>query len=361
MLGARKLILDNWCEVYDLLKPWADGDFYDFAKHFADGELVAGATYLIGREQSRLNVSIIRDLITSNTIKVVFSNPAEGSETMINHLKHIKMFDLVEQGQLPLVTGGHVPDHLPHLYYENFLPKVLDYDENLRAISNYQLMYTHDRAYKFLFLNGRGRWHRKYLIDMLGSTLDQALWTNLDTANGPIKILPDQYEVPKYVRRLEIPENGCVKNDLFGPGIWGDIILYEAPYLDTYFSLVSETVNAIPYSFRTEKIWKPVAMGHPWIVAANQGYYKDMHDIGFRSFGHLIDESFDKIENAGDRMSRIVDVVRDLCQQDLPAFLSAAQETCKYNQQLMAELRSQVRAQFPSRFFQFAKQHRLDE
>jgi hypothetical protein len=361
MLGTRKLILDTWCEVYDLLKPWADGEFYDFAKHLQDGELVAGATYLIGREQTRLNVPKLRELVENNTIKMVFSNPAEGSETMINHLKHIKLFDLVEQGRISLITGGLIPDHIPHLFHENFLPKILDYNENLQAIADYQQMYTQDRAYKFLFLNGRARWHRKYLMDQLTDLLDQALWTNLDTGNGPIKLLPDQYEVPRYVHSMQVPENGCVKTDLFGPGIWGDVILYQAPYLDTYFSLVSETVNAIPYSFRTEKIWKPIAMGHPWIAAANQGYYKDMHNLGFRTFGHLINESFDQIANAGDRMDRIADVVRDLCQQDLPAFLSAAQETCKYNQQLMVELRPKIRHEFPKRFFQFARQYRLDE
>jgi hypothetical protein len=361
MLGNRKLVLDHNSEVYPMLENWVDQTFYDFKKHLEDNEFIPGATYLIGREQTRLNVPVIRQLIETNVIKVVYSNPAEGSETMINQLKHIKLFDLVESGKLPLITGGHVPQHIPHLYHENFLPKVLNYDENLQAINNYKLMYKLDRPYKFLFFNGRGRWHRKYLIDQLGDTLDQALWTNLDTINGPIKLLPDAYEVPKYVHSMEIPENGCVKTDLFGPGIWGDVILYEAPYLDTYFSLISETVNAIPYSFRTEKIWKPIAMGHPWIAASSQGYYKDIHDLGFRTFGHLIDERFDQIENAGDRMDRIADLVKDLCQQDLPAFLTAAQETCKYNQQLMAELGPKITEQFPERFFQFARHYRIDE
>lgn len=361
MLGNSKLVLDTWCEVYDLLRPWADAEFWNLQNHVDQGQLIAGATYLIGREQTRINVPLIRELAMNGTVKIVFSNPAEGSETMVNHLKVMGIYDLVEQGRIVLIVGGDVPEHLPHLFYENFLPKVLDYKENIQAIDAYRQRSGSDRVYKFLYLNGRGRWHRKYLFDQLQDLLPQAIWTNLDTVNGPIQLLPAQYEVPRFAKSLAVPDSGCVKTELFGQGIWGDIILYEAPYLDTYFSLVTETVNAIPYSFRTEKIWKPVAMGHPWIVAANQGYYRDMRNLGFRTFDGLIDESFDSIENAGDRMQRIAEVVRDLCSQDLNSFLSSAQETCKYNQQHLAQLALQIRQQFPQRFFHFAKKYRLDE
>jgi len=33
MINNRKLVLDTYCEVYDLLLPWADGEFYDFKIH----------------------------------------------------------------------------------------------------------------------------------------------------------------------------------------------------------------------------------------------------------------------------------------------------------------------------------------
>jgi hypothetical protein len=45
------------------------------------------------------------------------------------------------------------------------------------------------------------------------------------------------------------------------------------------------------------------------------------------------DESFDLIENNQDRLKRLTEIVKDLCQQDLKQFLDACQETCKYNQQ----------------------------
>jgi hypothetical protein len=122
--------------------------------------------------------------------------------------------------------------------------------------------------------------------------------------------------------------------------------------------LVTETICAESnYSFRTEKIAKPLAIGHPFIVASTPGFYRDLHALGFQTFGHVIDESFDRIENAQDRMDRIVDIVDDLCQQDLASFLDQCYNTCKYNQQHLLELRTQVRQEFPQRFEQFILKH----
>ena len=142
---------------------------------------------------------------------------------------------------------------------------------------------------------------------------------------------------------------------------WGEIYIEPEPYIDTYFSVVTETIFDYPHSFRTEKIWKPIAMAHPWIAASNFGYYRDMHNLGFRTFGHLVDESFDLIENNQSRISRIADVVEDLCRQNLSEFLLAAEDTCKYNQQHLQHMRTQVRKEFPERFFQFLKKYNFYE
>jgi hypothetical protein len=86
---------------------------------------------------------------------------------------------------------------------------------------------------------------------------------------------------------------------------------------------------------------------------ANQGYYRDLHRLGFKTFGHVIDESFDSIENNQKRIERIAQVVEDLCKQDLASFLEQCYNTCKYNQNHLAEMRLKVRQEFPNRFLQF--------
>jgi hypothetical protein len=178
--------------------------------------------------------------------------------------------------------------------------------------------------------------------------------------SSTLRHLPDHYEVERYRNPIFGPiveDKSFLKQELFRLE-WGEIYLEPAPYIDTYFSLVTETVCAeSTHSFRTEKMAKPLAMGHPFIVASTPGFYRDLHNLGFRTFERIIDESFDLIENAQQRMNRVVDVVHDMCQQDLGSFLSACRDTCKYNQQHLAELRDKTNREFPGRFFQFLKQH----
>jgi hypothetical protein len=348
MLGNRKLIVDTFSEISNLIQPWIDAEFWNFQEH----KPIPGAIYIIGREQFNLNRDRIVELVDNNTIQVIFSNPAEGSETIINHCKFgIKIIDLIAQGKIALITGGDVPDMYPHLMYENFLPKIYDYDENLQAAQQYWKDYSTVRPYKFLFLNGRVREHRRYMLNRLSALLDQAIWTNLDLGNGPIKLLDSKYEFDKFNTKNTFSEN-YIKHQLF-VNCWGEIYIKARPYQDTYFSLVSETVHRYSYSFRTEKIWKPMAIGHPWIAVANQGFYRDIRNLGFQTFGHVIDESFDQIENNEERLERVAHIVEDLCQQDLASFLDACYNTCKYNQQHLAEMSQTVRKEFPQRFEKF--------
>lgn len=380
MLGNRKLILDTFCEVYDLLLPWMDGDFFDFSKH----AIVPGAVYLIGRAQMNHNRERIRELIESDTIRVILSNPTEGSSTLKDHCDYVHCCgDLARERRMLLIGGGDMDAEWPCLQYENFLPKILDYEENQQAMSQSARIYeTQNKPYKFLFLNGRSRPHRKYLLERfkIQGLLDQSLWTNLENRFGSagqlilwhegqdlmltgteVKTLPTQYEVNRYRQQVDKQFGSkFIKNDLFNQE-WGEIYIEPAPYVDTYFSLVTETVFDYPYSFRTEKIWKPIAMGHPWIAVSNAGYYRDMHRLGFKSFGDLIDESFDQIEDSQKRIERIAEVVTDLCSQNLDEFLAVAQNICKYNQQHLADMRLQVRKEFPERFFQFIAQYQFNE
>ena len=380
MLGNRKLVLDTFCEVYDLLADFADDEFWNFAEH----DIVPGAVYLIGREQFNLNVDRIRSLAEAGTILPILSNPMEGSDTMKTHCESITMTaDLVQAGKILLIGGGDMDASWPCLRYENFAVKVLDYEENLKEIERISEIYSKtQKPYKFLFLNGRGRHHRKFLLELFRhwGLLDQALWTNLDVRPGklrpfvlpaelgdcnhtvfPVQHLPHQYEVAKFRSKLDqapmdTSRDLFLKYHLFD-NEWGDILLQANAYIDTYFSLVTETVYEYPYSFRTEKTYKPVAMGHPCVFVANSGFYRDFRNLGFQTWSHLIDESFDQIENSQDRIMRIAEVVKELCQQDLPAFLAASEDVCKYNQQHLAEIRYNLLDDFPQQFKQFINEH----
>lgn len=356
MLGNRKLVLDTFCEVYDLLKPWADHEFWRFSDH----DIVPNAIYLIGRQQVIENLEKIKQAIDNHTCLIILSNPAEGSDTQRRHCQSWGLDTYIKSGQMLMISGGDIEPPWANLLYDSFLPKMLDYKENIQAAGRVEEIFARtDKPYSFLFLNGRYREHRRWLIEHLD--LSRALWTNLDRGNGAIRYLPAEYEFDFYQEQVgQECSLKFVKHHLFR-GDWGEIYLKAEPYINTYFSLVTETVFEYPYSFRTEKIWKPICMGHPFILAANSGYYRDLRNLGFQTFDGIIDESFDLIENNQTRLQRISQVVNDLCKQDLAAFIKECYNICKYNQQHLVYMREQVRKEFPDRFFQFIKQYHFDE
>lgn len=345
MQKTPKLVVDTFSEVYNLLKPYADDEFWDLSQH----EIVPGATYVIGRKQCIDHREQLLELANNRTIQLVISNPHEGSQTLAGQMTRLGF----RSANIKLIGGGDMPPEWDYIRYDKFLPEILDYEDNLQAAQSSEEIYTKtQKPWKFLFLNGRARLHRADLIHKLAarSLLNNSLWTNLDSGNGPVQTLHPAYEVPRY--RNNATTDHYVKFELFN-NEWGEIYLEPAPYVDTYFSLVTETVFDIPYSFRTEKIWKPIVMGHPWIAVANSGFYRDMRNLGFQTYSHVIDESFDSIENGQDRLDRIVDIVKDLCSQDLAAFLEQCYNTSKYNQHHHREMAAKVRKEFPDRFFQF--------
>jgi hypothetical protein len=349
MQKTPKLVLDTFSEVYILLKPYADDEFWDLAQH----EIVPGATYVVGRKQCIDHRERLLELANNKTIQLVISNPHEGSQTLAGQMTRLGFRDAMCSGTVKLVGGGDMPPEWDYLLYDKFLPEILDYEDNIQAATHTEEIYSkHQKPWKFLFLNGRARPHREAALRKLRARnlLENSLWTNLDSGNGPLRTLPTEYEVERYQNNATT--NHYIKFELFN-NEWGEIYLEPRPYINSYFSLVSETVFDMPYSFRTEKTWKPILMGHPWITVANQGFYRDMRNLGFQTYSNVIDESFDTIDNGEDRLDRIVAVVNDLCRQDLAAFLKECYNTSKYNQQHHRELAAQTRKEFPQRFFQF--------
>jgi hypothetical protein len=88
-------------------------------------------------------------------------------------------------------------------------------------------------------------------------------------------------------------------------------------------------------------------MAHPFVVAANSGYLRDLRNAGFQTFGHLIDESYDQIDCPITRMDRIIATVESILSTGAADFWAGARDICKYNQQHLIEHNRQERAHLP--------------
>ncbi len=377
MLGNRRFVIDTMSEVYRLLKPQSDDEFWDFNTV----ESVTGGVYLFGRQQFVEHKQRIVDMAVSGLYTVIFCNAAEGSWTLQSQVQMLGIESLIQDHKILLISGGEQQTDYPYIQHDHFLIEILNYESNLAEMPRVDEIFNKkQKPYKFLFLNGRARPHRKYLYERFRqqNILEHSLWTMLESRpsvsrsfkiqSGDVNLmatpselqwLPKKYEVDRYQNSTinpGPPNRTIIKHELFN-NTWGEIYLRAEPYIDTYFSLVTETVVEQPWPFRTEKIAKPLMMGHPFIVATSPGYYKDLHRLGFKTFGHVIDESFDTIPNHQDRMDRIITIVADLCKQNLDSFLEECYTVCKYNQQHLQEIVPQLKSEFPERFINFMSQH----
>lgn len=97
--------------------------------------------------------------------------------------------------------------------------------------------------------------------------------------------------------------------------------------------LVTETVATGRRHHLTEKTFKPIALGMPFVIVGTKGSLEYLRSYGFRTFGDLWDESYDSAEDDV-RIERIASLLRSLdelpqeAKQDL---FDAAQEVIEHN------------------------------
>jgi len=102
----------------------------------------------------------------------------------------------------------------------------------------------------------------------------------------------------------------------------------DTPYhKNSYFSVVTETVyysgkymhwNDITHAgttFFSEKIFKPLAYKHPFILVSTPGSLAQLRGFGYQSFAPYIDETYDHIVDDVQRMRAIVHEIQRLCNQ----------------------------------------------
>jgi hypothetical protein len=86
----------------------------------------------------------------------------------------------------------------------------------------------------------------------------------------------------------------------------------------------------------TEKTFKPIAMGMPFVIVGTQGSLKYLRSYGFKTFGDIWDESYDLVEDPAERLIQIAELMKYISnwlphQRELN--MAKAQAIADYNQQ----------------------------
>lgn len=121
-------------------------------------------------------------------------------------------------------------------------------------------------------------------------------------------------------------------------------------YKDSYFSIINETSFTTKFEadgrFLTEKTFKAIAYGHPFLLVAPPRSLDLLKSLGYKTFSGLIDEGYDLEKNDGKRFLMILDEVERLCnlsESELNHFLIEAKKICLFNYNHLVRKRSFVR------------------
>lgn len=170
-------------------------------------------------------------------------------------------------------------------------------------------------GYRFVNLNRRIRPHR--IIVSLHNSIknnSKVLWSLL--GEGPqIEQLMENFD---YIFQGEVPENvqrfhSLLPVQIDVPGEINDVLLNEIQF-DGCINLVSETIVFNEDTlFLSEKIYKPLYAGQPFIVMGNPGTLKLLKSFGYETFYPWIDERYDDIIEPSERMAAILNEVDRIC------------------------------------------------
>ena len=195
------------------------------------------------------------------------------------------------------------------------------YDKHLQKKDYFHIDHS-NKKYDFLYLNKLPRSHRRRLFLKIKDTtnlLDNSLYSFIGEKT-PIR-LPREYEalwVEGGIYNLE-NVNGQDQN------------IFEKPYNDSKYSLITESNVNNNETFITEKIWKAIIMKHIFVVYGNYKTLETLRQQGFKTFNGLFDEEYDNEPDADVRMWKLVELCKKLKSTDYKELYNQTKEIREHN------------------------------
>lgn len=112
-------------------------------------------------------------------------------------------------------------------------------------------------------------------------------------------------------------------------------IIPTAVFNDTAYSIIAETDYDNTLSFFSEKTVKPMIYKRLFIAFTGYKFLANLHSLGFQTFGNVIDESYDLIEDNEQRYAAAFEQVRWLCTQDQQRVFEQIRPALEHNYNLM--------------------------
>jgi hypothetical protein len=288
---------------------------------------------------------VIKENIPAEQIIIMSSVP-----TMIDHVKQ-----LARELQLPEIKvewfslfEWSLRDYV--LHSEKLLPQTLEKKSYNKKFINFNRRWRLHRPLLVMILRDRdlikhgyvslgesdlpgGNWERK-INELQRYYKDAPQILEIINRNHDIVDMPSLY-----LDTMDLVTNRAEQTDST-----------NSYYRDSYFSVITETTyhtdsgyDGVP--FLSEKVFKAIAMQHPFILVTAPNTLQYLKKLGYKTFSSIIDESYDIELNDAARIIKIANEIQRLCnlsETELDSFLESARKICSYNHKILKYQRNTI-------------------
>lgn len=284
----------------------------------------------------------------------------------------------IPESQIILVSGGPDPadrikflaDHMGKetIKFDWFSSQEVSVRDYFRGLDNSieipPILEQKEYTKKYLNLNRRWRVHRPAVLallyerglidqghnsfgkDDIGSSWDST-WFSVQNYFGTSMEIQNRLTAGAMVKKLlplYLDTDDLVTNRAH---LEASIFPF---YSDTYFSIINETTyvttNPNDGRFLTEKTFKAIGIGHPFLLVAPPRSLNLLKSLGYKTFSPLINEHYDLIKDDTQRLLAIINEAERLCKlqgDELTYFLDEARKICEFNRDRLFNSKSFVR------------------
>jgi len=163
----------------------------------------------------------------------------------------------------------------------------------------------------FLIYNRAWSGTREYRLKFMDLLIEHNLVSNCQvTCNSVDPDMQIHYQQHQYINPQWMP--GHCLEEYLEPTIansWASADFDSVDYDQTEFEVVLETLFDDQRIYLTEKILRPIACGQPFLLLSSAGSLKYLQSYGFKTFSDIIDESYDTIVDAKQRMQAVINTM----------------------------------------------------
>jgi hypothetical protein len=205
------------------------------------------------------------------------------------------------------------------------------------------------RQFKFDALLGSRRPHRDYVALYLQNNFSDNLLTYRDFFQSPIIDELSDRVAKQFSQPLIFPYVSPELNPAWEVSEQLDYSISSAVpweiYKRTSYSIVCESLHTGGCFFMSEKTTKAMYARRVFVVLSAKNFYKNLHLLGFKTFGHIIDESWDSENDDLQRYRLACNSIAQLNKLDTNWVYEQAAEVIEHNQQHLETLQRQTQRQ----------------